>query len=227
VLLLDEPLASLDPLARREFLHILVDAVRADGSTALLSSHVVTDIEQACDRLIVLGNGWKLLDASIADALERHAIGPIGAPIPAHATLTVDLNDGSYSTTKIYPIAGIPGSPNIDKAVGDFYVQFAGDLCAYRVPGGSFSMRFTGGSFTDFIPDGLGGQFMDGTFDLTVLEATAKFRRFVGGHNVMVDRLHALASGDFDEYCLCLVTRHERENDRGRRTPLDRAIRRA
>jgi hypothetical protein len=140
---------------------------------------------------------------------------------------TVDLNDGSYSTTKIYPISGIRGSATIDKAVGDFYVQFAGDLCAYHVPGGSFSMRFTGGSFTDLIPDGLGGQFMDGTFDLTVLEATGKFRRFVGGHNFMVDRLHALASGDFDEYCLCLVTRLDREHGRGTTKPLDRAMRRA
>ncbi|MEX1156604.1 MAG: ABC transporter ATP-binding protein, partial [Chloroflexota bacterium] len=42
ILLLDEPLASLDPLARREFLHVLTDAVRADGATALLSSHIVT-----------------------------------------------------------------------------------------------------------------------------------------------------------------------------------------
>ncbi len=87
VLLLDEPLASLDPLARREFLHILVDAVRAEGSTALLSSHVVTDIEQACDRLVVLGNGRKLLDAGIADALERHAVCPVGASVPVDATL--------------------------------------------------------------------------------------------------------------------------------------------
>jgi len=62
VLLLDEPLASLDPLARREFLHVLVDAVHADGATALLSSHVITDIEQACDRLLVLGGGRTLLD---------------------------------------------------------------------------------------------------------------------------------------------------------------------
>ena len=71
VLLLDEPLASLDPLARREFLHVLVDAVRADGATALLSSHVITDIEQACDRLIVLGGGRPLLDLSIAEAHRR------------------------------------------------------------------------------------------------------------------------------------------------------------
>ena len=72
VLLLDEPLASLDPLARREFLHVLVDAVRADGATALLSSHVITDIEQACDRLLVLGGGRTLLDLSIAGAIAEH-----------------------------------------------------------------------------------------------------------------------------------------------------------
>ncbi len=74
VLLLDEPLASLDPLARREFLHVLVDAVRADGATALLSSHVITDIEQACDRLLVLGAGRTLLDLSIASAIAEHRV---------------------------------------------------------------------------------------------------------------------------------------------------------
>jgi ABC-2 type transport system ATP-binding protein len=74
ILLLDEPLASLDPLARREFLHLMVEAVRASGATALLSSHVITDIEQACDRLIVLGKGHTLLDLSVAEALAHHRI---------------------------------------------------------------------------------------------------------------------------------------------------------
>jgi ABC-2 type transport system ATP-binding protein len=74
VLLLDEPLASLDPLARREFLHVLVEAVRADGVTALLSSHVITDIEQACDRLLVLGGGQTVLDLSIAGAIAEHRV---------------------------------------------------------------------------------------------------------------------------------------------------------
>jgi len=74
VLLLDEPLASLDPLARREFLHVLTDTVRADCSTALLSSHVITDIEQACDRLLVLGGGSVLLDLSIAGAIAEHVV---------------------------------------------------------------------------------------------------------------------------------------------------------
>jgi ABC-2 type transport system ATP-binding protein len=77
ILLLDEPLASLDPLARREFLHVLTDAVRGDGATALLSSHIVTDVEQACDRLIVLGVGRVLLNDSVAAAMAAHAISVI------------------------------------------------------------------------------------------------------------------------------------------------------
>ena len=82
ILLLDEPLAALDPLARREFLHVLTDAVRSDGATALLSSHIVTDVEQACDRLIVLGVGRVLLHETVADALGTHWIGTDGVAAP-------------------------------------------------------------------------------------------------------------------------------------------------
>ena len=60
----------------------------------------------------------------------------------------VDLSDGSYSTTKIYPVSGTPGNTNPNKAIGDFYVQFVGELCAYHIPGGSFAMRF--GEATSF-----------------------------------------------------------------------------
>ena len=74
VLLLDEPLASLDPLARSEFLTVLRTAVRDAGSTALLSSHIVTDVEQVCDRLIVLGVGQVLLDQALAAAVAGHAV---------------------------------------------------------------------------------------------------------------------------------------------------------
>lgn len=75
ILLLDEPLASLDPLARREFLYVLTDAVRTSGRTALLSSHIATDIEQACDHLVVLGGGRKLLDCGVSAAIVDHAVG--------------------------------------------------------------------------------------------------------------------------------------------------------
>ena len=122
---------------------------------------------------------------------------------------SVALDDGSYSTVPIYPVRGTPGNTDPNKSIGRFFVQFAGDLCAYHVPGGSFAMRFTG-SDAVFVDDGAGGQFLEGTFDLDVIEATGIYRPFVGGHNHMVDKLHFLAPGDgsggFEEYCFCFVS---------------------
>ena len=82
LLLLDEPLASLDPLARREFLTALVADVRGRAATAVLSSHIVTDVELACDRIVVLGAGRVLLDASISaarDAFRTLPLAEVGA----------------------------------------------------------------------------------------------------------------------------------------------------
>jgi ABC-2 type transport system ATP-binding protein len=81
VLLLDEPLASLDPLARSEFLARVRMAVRDRGATAVLSSHIVSDIAQVCDRLIVLSLGQVLLDDSITHAISRHRTVPTDAPL--------------------------------------------------------------------------------------------------------------------------------------------------
>ena len=123
----------------------------------------------------------------------------------------VDLNDGSYSVTQIYPVhvEGIACHENEDTAIGRFYVQFAGSLCAYQLPGGALAMEFIAdcGGFKPDVPDGLGGAYMNGTFELTVLEATGRFRSFEGGHNHMVDRLHRFANFTFDEYCFCFISR--------------------
>jgi ABC-2 type transport system ATP-binding protein len=54
LLILDEPIASLDPLARREFLQDLMGAVAEHELSVLLSSHLVSDLERVCDHLIVL-----------------------------------------------------------------------------------------------------------------------------------------------------------------------------
>lgn len=83
VLLLDEPLASLDPLARGEFLAVLRSAVDERGATAMLSSHIVSDIEQVCDRLIILGVGTVLLDESLADVVATHEVW--STPVPHDA----------------------------------------------------------------------------------------------------------------------------------------------
>jgi ABC-2 type transport system ATP-binding protein len=78
LLLLDEPIASLDPLARREFLGELVDGARGDGSTVLLASHLVSDVAGLIDRIVILGAGRKLLDGSVSAVLAAHRVGGPG-----------------------------------------------------------------------------------------------------------------------------------------------------
>lgn len=94
ILLLDEPLASLDPLARHEFLEVLRSAAQPEGRTVVLSSHVVGDISQVCDWIVVLGAGKKSLDCSISDALASHRVlGPADGQVGADQ-LVAPLPDG-------------------------------------------------------------------------------------------------------------------------------------
>ena len=78
LLLLDEPLASLDPLARREFLSALMDAVAEEPMTVVLSSHLVADLERVCDHLMVLRSGQVKTLGATDELLATHRmlIGP-------------------------------------------------------------------------------------------------------------------------------------------------------
>jgi len=78
ILLLDEPLASLDPLARREFLATLMEGIADAGVTVVLSSHLLTDLERVCDHMMVLARGRFRLIADTNDILKNHRllIGP-------------------------------------------------------------------------------------------------------------------------------------------------------
>ena len=128
---------------------------------------------------------------------------------------TVDLDDGSYSKTRIYPIFGIRGSTHQDKSIGTFYVSTAKGLCAYDLPEGAIAMKFiAGGNFPVVVPDGRGGQYDEGYLPLTILETTGIYRAFAGGHNHMVDKLHQLVAGapfagfpssGYDELCFCMI----------------------
>lgn len=118
----------------------------------------------------------------------------------------VDLNDGSYSVTKIYPVSGFKNRTDVLVSCGDFYVQFEGSLAVYDLPGGAIKMKFTG-SNTVNVDDGSGGGYMQGTIELDIPKATGRYEKFAGGHNTMVDSLHLLASGGADEFCVCLISR--------------------
>ena len=66
-------------------------------------------------------------------------------------------------------------------------------------------MSFTAGGFTPHA-DGQGGFYLEGTFELTIIEATGVYSKFQGGHNHMVDRLHQLKTGQLDEFCFCNIS---------------------
>jgi ABC-2 type transport system ATP-binding protein len=78
ILVLDEPVASLDPVARREFMRAIVDTVAARDLTVLLSSHVVAELEQVCDYLVLLQAGRVRFAGDIDDLLGGHRmlVGP-------------------------------------------------------------------------------------------------------------------------------------------------------
>jgi len=108
VLLLDEPVAALDPLARREFLSSLAGAVADGGVTVLLSSHLLPDLERVCDHLILIADAQPVICAEIDDLLATHKL--LSAPVrdtaaierehhvltrtrtPREVSLTVKLN---------------------------------------------------------------------------------------------------------------------------------------
>jgi ABC-2 type transport system ATP-binding protein len=72
LLILDEPVASLDPLARREFLQDLMEATAEHGLSVVLSSHLVGDLERVCDYLIVLVGSRVRLAGPVEELLARH-----------------------------------------------------------------------------------------------------------------------------------------------------------
>ena len=74
LLLLDEPVASLDPLARREFLNAMIEAVVDEGITVVLSSHIVAELERVCDHLVTLAQGATQLTGSIDEIVASHRL---------------------------------------------------------------------------------------------------------------------------------------------------------
>lgn len=124
LLLLDEPMADLDPLARADIATTLVADAAENGTTVLLSSHVLSEVDALADALLVLGGGRVLLDGDIEDLKAAHHVltGPAGgAPSPAG---TVSTQGGARQATHLVrggPPAPPPGwrvdAPTLDEVV--------------------------------------------------------------------------------------------------------------
>jgi ABC-2 type transport system ATP-binding protein len=99
LLILDEPVASLDPLARREFLQGLMEAVAEHGFSVVLSSHLVADLERVCDHLLVLVDSRVRVAGEVDELLATHhrLTGPRRDP----ASLPADQQVISASSTDV------------------------------------------------------------------------------------------------------------------------------
>jgi ABC-2 type transport system ATP-binding protein len=74
LLVLDEPMAMLDPLARHDFMATVMTAMADDGVSVLMSSHVLAELERVADYLVLMSNGRVQLAGEVDDLLARHHV---------------------------------------------------------------------------------------------------------------------------------------------------------
>ena len=105
LLILDEPVASLDPLARREFLQSLMEVVVDQGVSVVMSSHLVADLERVCDYLVLLVASRVRLAGDVEGLLAVHALltGPRHDPrtLPADQEVITESHTDRQSTLLI------------------------------------------------------------------------------------------------------------------------------
>jgi ABC-2 type transport system ATP-binding protein len=99
LLILDEPVASLDPLARREFLQDLMEAAAEQELSVVLSSHLIADLERVCDYLIVLVGSRVRVAGPVDDLLATHYL--LSGPRRDPASLPDGLEVISASHTDV------------------------------------------------------------------------------------------------------------------------------
>ncbi|KMS69261.1 ABC transporter ATP-binding protein [Streptomyces viridochromogenes] len=104
LLLLDEPMADLDPLARHQLMAALMADAAEHGTTVVMSSHVVAELEGACDHLLLLGAGRVRLAGSLDDVLAAHRLvtGRADASLDPH-TVVESRTTGRQVTALVRP----------------------------------------------------------------------------------------------------------------------------
>ena len=109
VLLLDEPLSDLDPLARDETLRIVMTEVAERGTTVLLSSHLLTDLGDVCDHLLLLDQGRVQVAGEIDEILGDHrvVVGPAEVSLETDGVV-VDSSHTARQTTALVRGGSVP-----------------------------------------------------------------------------------------------------------------------
>ena len=133
LLLLDEPVASLDPLARREFLRVLMEAVAEHGTSVVLSSHLVADLERVCDYLVVLVASRVRIAGEVSALLAAHR--RLSGPRRDPATLPAELEVIEESQTDKQSVLLVrTGEPVHDPAWTVLPVSLEDLVLAYMNP---------------------------------------------------------------------------------------------
>lgn len=148
LLLLDEPVASLDPLARRQLLQTLMGTVAERGTTVFLSSHIVSELEPVCDRLIILSASRVQLSGTVESILADHRllVGPRPAPPMPDVDVISSTETGRQSTLLVRGVPTAIGSdwevvqPDLDAIV----LAYLEGTPAHTDRGGGQAMAGTG-----------------------------------------------------------------------------------
>ena len=135
VVLLDEPLADLDPLARQEVMRAPMAEVAETGTTVVLSSHVIADLDGICDHLLLLSDGRVRLAGDVEDLLAEHRllIGPRSLEVPPE--VVVERRDAErQSTVLVRGLADLPDVEVVDPTLEELALGYfrAGRTAAER-----------------------------------------------------------------------------------------------
>jgi ABC-2 type transport system ATP-binding protein len=136
LLLLDEPLANLDPLARREFLTSMFASCAEDGVAVLFSSQVIAELERICDYLIVLKTGRVQIAGDIDDLRARHRVvtGPLHWPQHTDADVVSATDTAGYTTAVVRRNCDVRLGPGLEQSEPTFDELALAYLATPNVP---------------------------------------------------------------------------------------------
>jgi ABC-2 type transport system ATP-binding protein len=127
LLLLDEPLAGLDPFARDEMLRLVLADVADRGMTVVISSHLVGELRDACDHLVLLQHGRVRLHGDIDELLAEHhdVVGPADAVLPEGVTTVHARTSGRQQRMLVRGSVDLPAGwesrqPDLESLVLDY-----------------------------------------------------------------------------------------------------------
>ncbi|MEU4092621.1 ABC transporter ATP-binding protein [Streptomyces sp. NPDC026673] len=117
LLLLDEPMSDLDPLVRHEIMSLLLSEAAEHGTTVLMSSHMLSELESVCDFLLVISTGGLRMAGDVDELLSAHvllqgAVGGEGPGVPAELaghTVVEYRTSGRQATALIRPDGPVAG----------------------------------------------------------------------------------------------------------------------